>query len=509
MSDSDQTARGARGLSPEALRFLDSGSLPVRGPPPDSKPSAGEQELLAAARRGAQALAQDMERFTDTLRALAFSTGEASTRMDELRRTHLELQAELERAHRVLAEREQLANTLANRLSELAAELALQQGQWKDAETQLASAHARSQAALEARIAELDAARIELKAAVGTEQAEKVALAGRITELEAEFETDRTLNQAAFDARLAAREAELQAEYARERAGLESSLAELEGRLAQTLERLTRAERERAFSLEEQDRFVKSVVDEYEEKLTSLTRSRDEAVGRAEQLARQAGASRGPASSAPTLQVVAPQSEGPAPLALRVRELEEQLEQIQHERELSREVLRRLQLQRDEAQETATRLTRQVEALRRTAETEAASLDPHGRKPAGVATLPELPRVTPPVPSEPSNTAGGPTSAPSASRPPEVERSPAPSSPRSALAAALAASDPTHRRRQADAVPASAADAKAPPSREAASPERSLLGAKPELSARPLVGYSKRDVEPDDVRPKPPRRHGG
>jgi hypothetical protein len=502
MSDSDQSARGAHGLSPEVLRFLDSGSLPVRVPPPDSKPSAGDQELLAAARRSAQVLAQDMDRVTDTLRALAFSTDETSTRMDELRRTHLELQGDLERAHRVLAERDQLASTLANRLSELAAELALQQGQWKDTETEIAAAHARSQAALEARIAGLDAERTELKSAVWAEQAEKVVLAARITQLEAEFDTDRTLSQAAFDARLAAREAELQAEYARARAGLESSLDELQARLAQTLEKVTRAERERAYSLDEQDRFVKSVVDEYEEKLAALTRSRDEAVGRAEQMARQAGASRSAGSSAPTLQLVAAQSEAPAPLALRVRELEEQLEQIQHERELSREVLRRLQLQRDEAQETATRLTRQVEALRRTADTEPPPVDPRGRKPAGAPTFPDLPRATPPAPSGASNAAGGPVTAPSASRPPDVDRSPTPSSPRSALAAALAASDPTHRRRQVEAAPAQ-------PSRDAVSPEKPLLGAKPDLSARPLVGYSKRDVEPDHVRPKPPRRHGG
>jgi len=122
MSDSDQSARGAHGLSPEALRFLDSGSLPVSGLAPDSKPSAGEQELLSVACRSAQLLTEAMDAVTDTLRALASSANQAVNRMGSLRHNHLELRADLERAQGVLAEREQLASTLANRLSELAAE---------------------------------------------------------------------------------------------------------------------------------------------------------------------------------------------------------------------------------------------------------------------------------------------------------------------------------------------------------------------------------------------------
>jgi chromosome segregation ATPase len=431
---------------------------------PDSKPSAGEPELLSVAWRTARTLTEDLDHVTDTLRALVFSANEASSRVGSLRRTHLELRADLERAEKVMAEREQLASTLANRLSELAAELALQQGQWKDQETEIAQAHARSQAALRAQLTDLDGQRSELAAVLETERADKAALAARITELQAEFEAERAESQAAFDARLRAREAELKAE------------------LEQALERAARADQERAFALEEQERFVKSVVDEYEAKLGALTQSRDEAVGRAEELAAKAGALRRAGSGAPTLKFTAAPSTDSDPLALRVRELEEQAEQVQHERELSREVLRRLQLQRDEAQEAAARLTREVEALRH-----AAPAVPVGHKSATAPTLPDLPRVSVPASANVDGAAGGPEAPLSAPQPPEVERAPAPSSPRSALAAALAASDPTHRR---------------PPAEAPVKP-------KPGWSTRPLVGYSKRDVEPDDVRRKPPRRHGG
>jgi chromosome segregation ATPase len=468
--------------------------MPAPGSPRESPPLSGEQDLLGAARRGAETLARGIDRSTDTLRALASSADELMTRVAEVRQAHLGLQADLERAALDFSERERVASTLATRLSELAADLALQQNEWQKTQAETATAHAQTLEALEARAAQAGAERTELRAALDAERGEKARLVARVAELEVEFETERTLGRAAFDARLAARESELQTEYARSRGEIESNLEELKQRLAETLDGAARAEHERRFALEEQDRFVKSLMDEHEARLAELTRSRDEAVASAERMAREASAPRRVRGSGPTLELVS--RENDVSFGQRVSDLEEQLEQIQHERELSREVLRRLQVQRDEAQETAARLTRQVETLRRAAQGDASSGSPHARISSGSPTLPELPRKAVAAASEPSTPADSPAVVPPAS------------TARSALAAALAATDPSQRRRQIELPRPSGRDAQAAPRSDPEPTQKAPLKPKLDLAKRPLVDYSRRDVEPDRLGSKPPRRHG-
>jgi hypothetical protein len=417
-------------------------ALPERTPDP-----------LGGIRRTTQATEVACDRVEEALFSLAQSVREVAERMAEMRQAREDLGREVDQAESEFAERTRTSHALSHCLSEAAAELALQQGRWDVERAELSSVWVRRESELSERITALEAEQTRFRSEI---EDRSVELADRER---AHAELDRE-------------HLRLSAEFSDTVAALEAKVLELEAVSARALETAKRSEEQQKALSEEQDRFIESVIDEHEAKLAEVGRSRDEALARIEELTRSG--EEPPGRALKTSKEASRDNGGhdaqtpdrddgldAAALEARVKELEEQLERFQHERELSREVLRRLQSQRDEAHESAARISRQLAAIKGSPEVRGA------QTPGDVAGTE---RSSPPRPAEASPTAALPTTDGSGKAPaqsttpspavhpaggqpvsghaaPQAQAKPAtPPRPRTQLAAALAASDPTRRK---------------------------------------------------------------
>lgn len=118
------------------------------------------------------------------------------------------------------------------------------------------------------------------------------------------------------------------------------------------------AERERAFLVEEQDRFLAALLEEHDEAVTRLEARLEQAKG--------ASSHDEPPPqrvTAPAGRLVSPDSDTAA-LARDLAEARRNIDRLVRERDRSREVLRRLQAQRDEAQRALDTAGRRQDAIR-------------------------------------------------------------------------------------------------------------------------------------------------
>lgn len=304
--------------------------------------------------------------------------------------------------------------------------------------------------------------------------------------------------------------------------GSESALVQLEKQVARLTEERdgalraaeeSRAEaaRERAFLIQEQDKFIKSLLDDQERDTAKLAHERDQALADVARLS-----DRAPANSVSSI----PPANTDALATLR-----EQLENLTSERQRSLELLRRLQKQRDEVQALADRLLEERNEARdqvaqllasgpalkpqgdlRTRETEpppSLEFEP-GDSLRLKSDAPETPRADAlPTARPPNSPRAGPS--PRTATKPGVGDAPPPtedgwrlSPPPAELAAAITPPPPL--------PPATAAPVTAAP--VTAAPVTVPLKQKPDPTSRPLGGYSLRPTagaDPVDGS-KPPRR---
>ncbi|MFC1641261.1 hypothetical protein ACFL5O_01035 [Myxococcota bacterium] len=323
-----------------------------------------EADVLEPSVHNAKAVVEAVERLDESVLVLSGAAANVGFCLGQLSQLSHDLTTELHRAEQLLLEREQQSGELAQRLTELAAELAQQR---EEVEQKQAEATARQASDATAREAQLASLRAELAAEKLRGQSQ---LEARSALLHTEFDRQRAADRSAFEARVST---------------LERELDSLRTEYAQALEANAAWVRERDFLLHEQDRFVASMAQEYEGKLGALTPAQDPA--RADSGARPSDR---PARAVPIFDPTSKPGDSPAPRRLtsnqfeldrhstaaaaeRVAELEEQVDQLRHERELSRELVRRLQTQRDEALETTAHLRRQLETGERTTDSARAS----------------------------------------------------------------------------------------------------------------------------------------
>jgi chromosome segregation ATPase len=186
-----------------------------------------------------------------------------------------------------------------------------------------------------------------------------------------------------------------------------------ESRQAAILER-ERAANEREKIFEHQDEFLAALLEEQES---------------------------GPEHSPATTPATAPSASGsddtsePERLRQMLEETQRQVSRLEAERERSREVLRRLQQQRDEAQRTIRRLTQEHREQARSPRPEQGTSSGDHRPKAAKSKRPRAPATQGQPETEADRSSNGPAAADGADR-------------RSPLAAALANSDPSRRKRR-------------------------------------------------------------
>jgi hypothetical protein len=324
----------------------------------------------------------------------------------------------------------------------------------------------------------------------------------------------------------------------------------------------TSSARERTFLIEEQDRFLNSMIDEHEAALATAIRERDEARDKAARVADGALGigQRQDKKTAPAMPAV---SQSPPLNQQALAEARRTIEKLMSERDRARDVLRRLQGQRDEAQESVERLTQEVASVRTELERvsqpgvvlkaegsgDRVNQDAKRTDPVGMfMERPALERPTFPAPQPDFDDALAASRAKTPPRPPSpavlaasqpgTVRTPPPEE----LRAALFSSEPPARATPRGLSPTSAPPQPYPPaspvppaptpaqsattappaanpppvrpSLSPQSPKRPVLKQKPDPASHSLGGYSKsaEEIEPeriDAVRlpsSKPPRR---
>ncbi len=274
------------------------------------------------------------------------------------------------------------------------------------------------------------------------------------------------------------------------------------------------AERDRAFLVEEQDRFLAALIEEHEETTTRL-----------EARLRQAEAERGgsppaPRDTAPSRRAVehTPDTES---LTRDLAEARRSIDRLVRERDRSRDVLRRLQAQRDEAQKALDMVGSRQDAIRtapRVADADPPSPAPavdgarDARKtdPLGPANARNLAATvaTPPQGRSIFDRATAPPPAPDYHAPPADSHPTPPPELRAAITAAPISSHPT----PAGPLAAITAPPVAPRAAPTATATRQPpLKQKPDPASRPIGGYSLQPeaaetVEAPRISSKPPRR---
>lgn len=253
------------------------------------------------------------------------------------------------------------------------------------------------------------------------------------------------------------------------------------------------AERDRAFLVEEQDRFLAALLEEHEETVAALEAKIRE------------GAAPERHTTAPSRRAVPDDGDGAA-LMRELGDAKRTIETLMRERDRSREVLRRLQAQRDEAQRALDMQGRRQDAIRtvpRVAEEAQVDAPTPADNARNRRTDPLGPRFArAPVAAHPTPNPGGGSIYDRATAPPPEPSpfAPAPSSP-------MAAAMPDANYRPTPPPELRAAITAAP-----VVPRPSPLKSKPDPATRPIGGYSLRPeentetVEAARISSKPPRR---